>query len=202
MLRNKQKKMSKYDKAYWDNRYEEGTTGWDIGYVSTPIKEYVDQLKDKEIKVLIPGAGNAYEAAYMYQNGFKNIFVLDISSLAIKNFKRRQPGFPSDQLIEGDFFQHSGKYDLIIEQTFFCAIDRQLRSQYVEITYELLNPGGRLVGLLWAKEMRSDAPPFGGSKEEYVNLFKKHFNLITLDVAYNSIKPRQYRELFLNFMKQ
>ncbi len=194
--------MSRYDKAYWDNRYKEGTTGWDIGYVSNPIKEYVDQLKDKEIKVLIPGAGKAYEAAYMYQNGFKNVFVLDISSLAIKNFQRRQPGFPSDQLIEGDFFQHAGKYDLIIEQTFFCTIDRQLRPQYVEKTYGLLNPGGRLVGLLWAKEMSPDAPPFGGSKEEYINLFKKHFNLITLDVAYNSIKPRQNTELFINFIKK
>lgn len=40
---------------YWTERYGKGETGWDIGHVSTPIKEYVDQLEDKELKILIPG---------------------------------------------------------------------------------------------------------------------------------------------------
>ena len=36
-------------------------TGWDIGYVSTPIKEYFNQVKNKELKILIPGGGNSYK---------------------------------------------------------------------------------------------------------------------------------------------
>ena len=71
--------MNIKEKEYWTNRYTEQNTGWDIGYPSTPIKNYIDQLENKDIKVLIPGAGNAYEAEYIYNMGFKNVFVLDIS---------------------------------------------------------------------------------------------------------------------------
>jgi len=66
------------ENKYWSKRYEENQTGWDIGYPSTPIKTYVDQLENKDLKILIPGAGNAYEAEYLWQQGFKNVHVLDI----------------------------------------------------------------------------------------------------------------------------
>ncbi|MDX1544111.1 MAG: SAM-dependent methyltransferase, partial [Christiangramia sp.] len=45
---------------FWSTRYRDNRTGWDIGYISTPLKEYIDQLEDKELKILIPGAGNSY----------------------------------------------------------------------------------------------------------------------------------------------
>ena len=61
----------------WEKRYRESETGWDLGSISTPLKEYFDQLEDKEIKVLIPGCGNAHEASYLHELGFKNNPVLN-----------------------------------------------------------------------------------------------------------------------------
>ena len=58
------------DKEYWENRYAGNQTGWDAGEITTPLKEYFDQIKDKPKAILIPGAGNAYEAAYLFENGF------------------------------------------------------------------------------------------------------------------------------------
>ena len=49
--------MTPFDESYWDNRYKEGSTGWDIGTISTPLKEYFNQLKDTSLKILIPGGG-------------------------------------------------------------------------------------------------------------------------------------------------
>ncbi len=102
-------------------------TGWDLGAVSPPIKAYIDQLNDKNISILIPGAGNAYEAAYLFEQGFKNITVLDLAIKPLKNLKERVPDFPEHQLLHQNFFDHKGQYDLIIEQTFFCALDPSLR---------------------------------------------------------------------------
>ena len=39
------------DKEYWEHKYENNKTGWDIGYISTPIKNYIDQLKNKNLKL-------------------------------------------------------------------------------------------------------------------------------------------------------
>lgn len=187
--------------SYWTERYGKGETGWDIGYVSTPIKEYIDQLQNKELKILIPGAGNAHEAEYLWNNGFKNVWVLDISKPPLKHLQERVPEFPSSQLIHADFFDHKGEYDLIIEQTFFCALPPRLRNDYVNKTAELLKPEGKLVGLLFQIPLNDNKPPFGGSREEYLNLFEKSFQNINMETAYNSIPPRQGSELFIKMFK-
>lgn len=199
--------MSNLDKKYWDNRYQEGNTGWDIGGLSPVLKTYIDQLEDKDIKILIPGGGNAYELSYLHEKGFKNSYLIDLSPTVINNFIKRNPSIDKKYLIEGNYFDHNIQYDLILEQTFFCAIDRNLRQQYVNHSYNLLKPKGKLVGLLWSVDPVSPTqdpsnPPFGGSKEEYLNYFSPYFEINILDTAYNSIAPRSGKELFLIAQKK
>ena len=83
----------KLNKNYWNNRYKKKETGWDVGYASTPLKNYIDQLENKEIRILIPGCGNAYEAEYLHLKGFNNVFLLDIAPMALQQFSERVPGF-------------------------------------------------------------------------------------------------------------
>lgn len=190
------------DSQYWNSRYIDNDFGWDAGDVTTPLKTYFDQLKDKSIKILIPGAGNSYEAEYLFNKGFKNVFVLDFADAPLKNIKERCKDFPSQHLIKDDFFNHGGQYDLIIEQTFFCAIDPKLRADYAKHMHALLKPKGKLVGVLFDTVFEKEGPPFSGNKEEYVKYFTPYFNFNTFDLCYNSIKPREGRELFINFSKK
>ncbi len=187
--------------SYWENRYNTNDFSWDLGAVSSPLKEYFDQLKNKELSILIPGAGNGYEAEYLHLQGFKNVFVLDFAAEPLKNIKERTPSFNKDRLIRQDFFEHTGQYDLIIEQTFFCAIDPSLRKRYVLHMLHLLKPGGKLAGVLFNDELNTDKPPFGGFAEEYEQLFFSAFHKIYFGPCYNSIKPRAGRELFMLLQK-
>lgn len=195
-------RMLRLNKNYWEDKYKQGDLKWDIGYISTPLREYFDQLTNKNKYILIPGSGNAYEAEYLHNMGFVNTYVLDWSKAAIKSFKNRYPQFPCENIIHGNFFEHSGKYDLIIEQTFFCAIEPILRAEYARKVSELLNTGGKLVGLLFNVELNKDKPPYGGFKSEYVKYFEPYFDFNNFETAYNSIIPRQGRELFINLTKK
>ncbi len=181
---------------YWSKRYKQNETGWDIGYGSTPLVEYLQSLKDKSISILIPGCGNAYEAEWLLQHGFTNVTVLDISPVLTAALKERFKDEPIN-IITGDFFEHEGQYDLILEQTFFCAIDPALRSNYVAHMHALLKPTGKLVGVLFNHSFEG-GPPFGGSKEEYELLFSKHLHIKKMELCYNSIPPRQGAELFFS----
>ncbi len=181
-------------KDYWNERYRKGQTGWDIGGVSTPLKEYIDQLTDKNLRILIPGGGSSYEAAYLLQQGFTNVTVVDISSEIIRNLQKKYAGQGLKAVCE-DFFRHSGEYDLILEQTFFCALDPALRLSYVRKMKELLNSKGKLAGLLFDRTFVG-GPPFGGNTKEYLSLFKEAFVIKTMAPAYNSIPPRQGSEVF------
>lgn len=194
--------MNPFDAAYWAKRYQHNETGWDLGSPSDPLKAYIDQLSDKNISILIPGAGNAYEAEYLFNNGFNNVFVIDIAKEPLENIKKRIPSFPDQNLIQGDFFEHKGQYDLILEQTFFCALHPTLRNNYVKQIHQLLKPTGKLVGVLFTNPLNAATPPFGATKEEYTSYFNPLFRFKVMDTCYNSIKPRAGRELFINIEKK
>jgi hypothetical protein len=190
------------DKEFWDSRYKQAEIGWDIGAVSTPLKEYFDQLTNKDSKILIPGAGHAYEAEYLFHKGFKNVFVADFSQTALDNFLKRVTTFPRQNTICEDFFLLKGQYNLIIEQTFFCALNPTLRAAYAKQMSKLLVPKGKLVGLLFNIPLNKDKPPFGGCKEEYTTYFTPYFTIKKMETAYNSIHPRKESELFIILEKK
>ena len=181
---------------FWEERWQNNQIGWDLGEVSPPIKAYIDQLVDKEIEILVPGCGNAYEAEYLNEQGFINTFIIEISATAIESFKKRCPSFPEAHIIHGDFFELEQKFDLVVEQTFFCAIQPTQRIDYVNKIKAILRPTGKLVGLLFNRTFEG-GPPFGGSIPEYEAYFEKDFHIQIMEQSKNSITPRQGSELFI-----
>lgn len=191
-----------FDASFWNDHWENNLTGWDIGYASPPITEYMHQYPNKEAKILIPGCGNAYEAEFLLQNGFRNITLIDISKKKTQDLKQKYQHEPHIHVICEDFYQHKGKYDVIIEQTFFCANPITSRPLYVLKTAELLNPFGKIIGVLFNREFERKGPPFGGTKEEYLTLFAPKFEVHTMEDCHNSIPQRKGSELFIHLIKK
>ncbi|MEQ3654299.1 MAG: methyltransferase domain-containing protein [Dokdonia sp.] len=185
---------------YWQDRYEQGDIPWDLGKISPPIKNYMDEVDDKELCILIPGAGHAYEAAYLHQQGFTNVYVADIAAAPLAAFKKSHPTFPAAHLLHQDFFTLDIQFDLIIEQTFFCALPPNLRPAYVVKMKQLLRSSGALIGLLFDAPLYEDHPPFGGSSNEYKALFSPHFTIQKMQRAQDSVPARLGRELFIELI--
>lgn len=183
---------------FWDERYLSGQHGWDVGAVTEPLKKFIDSIENKNISILIPGCGNAYEAEYLLQNGFTNITLIDISPVLVDDIKKKFAGQlgKNIQVVCEDFFDFEGSFDLILEQTFFCAINPARRGEYVAKMKQLLAPEGKLAGVLFNREFAEAGPPFGGNKEEYLKLFEPELQVIKMETCYNSIKPRDGNELF------
>jgi methyl halide transferase len=191
------------DKNFWENRWSEGQTGWDLGKASPPIKAYIDTLTHKNIAILIPGCGNAYEAEYLLQHGFTNVTVIDIAPTPIEVIKNKLSTYVKNghlTLLCNDFFTHVGQYDLVLEQTFFCAINPAHRKQYAEKMHALLKPKGKVVGLMFNKHFEG-GPPFGGNQEEYQSYFSHLFSKVTMQPCLNSILPRAGAELWVELIK-
>ncbi len=193
--------MQELDETFWSSRYQNGATGWDIGHASPPLYQYLCQIDTKTIEVLVPGAGNAHEVAVGWTLGFTKIHLLDISYQPIRDFLAKHPEFPETQVHHQDFFDHNGKYDLILEQTFFCALVPRLREAYAKKMHGLLKPGGRLVGVLFDREFGFEGPPFGGTAAEYLTYFQPYFGIEKFEPCYNSIQERAGSELFINLRK-
>ena len=188
-------------KDYWNNLYNNEETGWDIGFPSPAIKEYVDQLDNKAMPILIPGCGNAYEAEYLLAQGFTDVTLIDIApslTTALENKFEKDIG-KRIKIITGDFFNHDGTYQLVLEQTFLSALDPSLRTKYADKMHSLLLKGGHLAGVLF-NQVFEDGPPYGGTLEEYILMFEGNFIIKKLEVCNNSIERRKGQEVFINLV--
>ena len=197
-------KENSLDNSFWNIRYQNNQTGWDLGEISNPIKKWFDNQENKKINILIPGAGKGHEVKYGFENGFGNIFYMDFSSRAADLFKEICPGFPKDQILIGDFFSLKKPlfFDVIIEQTFFCAIDPTLRPNYIKKTNEILKENGKIIGLLFNREFDTNGPPFGGTEKEYRGLFNSKFNFKKFENSLLSTLPRKEYEFWIELIKK
>jgi SAM-dependent methyltransferase len=190
------------DQNFWNERYLLNDTGWDLGQVSPPLKTYIDQLSDKNQRILIPGCGNSYEAEYLLENGFTDITIIDIAPELVNRLKSKFRSKQNIEIVLGDFFTHKAEYNLILEQTFFCALNPDLRKNYVESMAAFLAQGGKLAGVLFNKEFETPGPPFGGTSTDYHTLFKDAFDFKIFEPCNNSFHKRADSELFVILEKK
>ena len=201
-MKDKVEHTNELNADFWNHRWKSGLTGWDIGYASPPLVEYMSQYEDKSVSILIPGCGNSYEAENLLSKGFDDITLIDISEELTNRLRERFKKAPQIKVIYEDFFNHVGQYDLILEQTFFCAQILDRREEYVRHVASLLKKGGRLVGVLFNVDFGKEGPPFGGDENEYRKLFSGLFDIRVMSPCYNSIPPRAGSELFVVMVKK
>lgn len=191
------------NKSYWEDRYRHLDIPWDLGNPAPWIFEIVrNQLLLPHHRILVPGAGNGHEVVWLWQHGFRNITVIDIARQPLDKIRQVLPEFPSEQLVEDDFFNHYSRYDRILEQTFFCAINPELRDRYVAHMAALLIDKGILTGVLFDFPLTEKGPPFGGSASEYTERFSELFHIKELGPCLYSAPGRMGKELFAIFEKK
>lgn len=190
------------DANYWSRQYDNKTTNWDLGMASPALVHFVNTIANKQCRILIPGCGNAYEAEYLLSQGFENITLIDIAPTLVAHLKEKYEDNKNIRIVLGDFFELEGNYDVILEQTFFCALPPFMREKYVQKMHALLSDYGQIAGLLFNRGFEKQGPPFGGSEIEYKTLFPKFgLEIIEMEIAKNSIAPRANSEVFFKAKK-
>ena len=189
----------------WEKIYIDGDTGWDLG---GPTPVFVDIAKNlRPAKICILGCGHGYDAIMFSKSGF-NVTAVDFAPSPIKyiNEKAAELSLTINTIQENIFSltpDHNNQFDYIIEQTCFCAIDPGNRKKYHNLVYNLLKPGGLIIGLWYPldKKLSEGGPAFGVSEKEIKKLFNQGWELIEERFPVNSIEPRSGREKLIIFEK-
>ena len=64
--------MTQLSAKYWEQRYVDKNTGWDVGDVVPQWKAYFkDTASDKGKRILVPGAGFGHEVEYLHRADFR-----------------------------------------------------------------------------------------------------------------------------------
>ncbi|MEM0951618.1 MAG: methyltransferase domain-containing protein [Cyanobacteria bacterium P01_H01_bin.74] len=224
-------KPSDTNQAFWQQRYQEQETPWNLDVVAPPFKHLISSypayfkglnsmlpgvmpgkaLGGKALKVLpmmaVLGCGYGHDAAYFGQAGAA-VTAFDFADEAIAAAKNRYNNFAT--FIQADIFalpenqEFNAQFDYVLEHTCFCAIDPTKRKAYVETVHFLLKPGGTFVGLIFfdTGSESEEGPPYASTQQEIEALFMPQFTVQVLEIASHSVENRKNRELLCIFQKK
>lgn len=177
---------------FWDGLYKAGTMPWDAGASPRRLTRFLEEFSPecasrKSIRVLVPGCGSAYEAAYLASQGYE-VEAIDFSEEAIKRakvlFKDEKVSFE-----QADFFEFDGgPFDLIYERAFLCSFNPKLRQRFVRKLRSLLRPGGKVFGFFYIAPEKESGPPYPLLFESLRQLMEPQFTLEEDEVHQEQLK--------------
>ena len=140
-------------KRHWEEIYRTKDTTTDVSWyqanAATSTELVVSTGKDKNSPIIDIGGGDSRFVDKILELGFKKIFMLDISSLAIEKAKKRLRGkTKSVYWIEADVLEFDTRirFDIWHDRAMFHFLTKKKDiACYVKIAGKLVKPGGALL---------------------------------------------------------
>ncbi len=180
------------DTAYWNQRYVEGTTRWDLPAPPPALLRAIAATPPR-LRVLVPGAGRGLDAITWAEAGHE-VVAIDFAPLAVASARENAAARGvAVEVLEADIFQLpealAGTFNRVWEQTCFCAIPVERRADYVRAMAAVLKPGGKLLALLW-NHGNEGGPPFDVKREDVEALFPPEFVVERVEAVPDSLAGR------------
>jgi SAM-dependent methyltransferase len=165
--------------GYWEERYQTQDMPWEKGAPSPGLVDFLASNPDlPRGTVGVPGCGTGHDVRAWAQAGFR-AFGFDIAPSAIRLCKERTEPSLKAEFHLSDFLGTTppAPFDWLFEHTLFCAIQPNQRDDYVQAALRWLKPGGQYLAVNFLIP-DTEGPPFGTTREELVNRFSPHFQLL------------------------
>jgi SAM-dependent methyltransferase len=158
---------------YWQNRYNQGTTGWDRGEPSPGLKWFQQQVSSADCpRVLVPGCGRGHEVSALAAAGYA-VTAIDFAPAAVNQVQATLAARQLNaEILQADLLEYSpsAPFDAVYEQTCLCAMHPDQWSQYVQKLTQWLRPGGKLFAV-FMQTTSSEGPPFACRLPQMRQLF-------------------------------
>ncbi|MEO5344469.1 MAG: TPMT family class I SAM-dependent methyltransferase [Gammaproteobacteria bacterium SHHR-1] len=143
----------------WEQRYRQGSTGWDQGGPSTALDHWLESMPPG--RVLVPGCGHGHEIGLLAQAGHE-VTAVDIAPTPLARLRQAlaESGLQAE-VVQADLlhWEPAGRFDFIYEQTCLCALAPEHWADYAQRLHRWLRPGGRLYAL-FMQTGQEVGPPF------------------------------------------
>ena len=191
---------------FWEACYETDNDGWDLGGPTPFFQRLASEIPKGKICVI--GCGRGYDAVIFAKEGF-DVTAIDFAEPAVLEARERaRKDNVSLRVLRENIFdlpeELHGKFDYVLEYTCFCAISPERRFEYDRVVWQLLKPGGQLLGLFLPldKEVDEGGPPWGVDIMDLHKLFGLHWDLEDEEMPPESIERRANREIFMRWKKR
>jgi SAM-dependent methyltransferase len=172
----------------WELRYQQRDMPWEKGAPSPGLVDFLSAHPElPRGTVCVPGCGTGHDVRAWASAGFEAAGY-DLAASAIQLAQERTVGTGvAASFHMADFLRDdpAEPFDWLFEHTLFCAIDPKRRDEYVRAVLRWLKPAGQFLAVHYLIP-DEDGPPFGTTREEILERFSPHFELL------NQWIPRSY----------
>jgi SAM-dependent methyltransferase len=167
---------------FWDERFKAGFTPWDQGGVPAALRSFIARAGRAGLRVLVPGCGSAYEAAWLDELGF-SVTAIDYAPAAIERARSVLGAEVGARVLRlADFFEFdSAPFDWIYERAFLPALPPAIGSQWAARLAQLLAPRGEVIGVFFVVRQLPRprrGPPFATTRSELEDLLGSRFECV------------------------
>ena len=164
----------------WEAHYQSGDMPWEKGEASPGLVDFIATNPDlPRGSVLVPGCGTGHDARIWARAGF-TVTGYDLAPSAVRLSRERTTAAGlTATFVQGNFLidPPPQQFDWIFEHTLFCAINPEDRDNYLAAVRRWLKPGGNYLAVNYLIP-DTDGPPFGTTRDEVVQRFSPHFELL------------------------
>lgn len=177
----------------WNAAYENDEMPWDKGIAAPPLRAFLATHRLTG-RVLVPGCGLGHDVRLLAKQG-ASVVGLDIAPGAVRK-AQAVPAVGNECFEAADFLnlpvRYHGQFDVVVEHTCLCALDRAQRVAYARSVALALKPGGTYLAIFYrvVADYDGDGPPHPISADEIDALFGGDFEMIERLVPQESYPSR------------
>lgn len=183
--------MGVSDPRFWNERYEKGEDGWELGRPAPPLVNLLRRDPPRRGRVAVPGCGRGHDVELFARLGY-DATGFDFSPRAVEAARKA-----GRNVVLQDIFQLQGTFDLVWEYTCFCAIDPARRDEYLAVLARILRKGGELMALFYPLKEGTEGPPFPVSRDEIRRRLSKDFKITYMRIPRSSVEQRRGFEILV-----
>lgn len=182
---------------FWDDLYERGGDGWEMGEPHPSLVHVVDTTPPPRGRVAVPGCGRGHDARFLSSRGY-DVVGFDFADAAVAEARRLASAAGAATFEQRDIFtlprDWTNAFDGVWEYTCYCAIAPARRREYVDVLRAIIRPGGWLLACFFPLRAQTAGPPFKVSPAEVRRRLAPAFRIERAFPPLRSARGRQGRE--------
>ncbi len=189
----------------WKQCYTERRTPWDLGEAHPElVARLATEWNGRSGRAYVPGCGRGHDALALARAGWT---VTAVDFVDVPDGPRSELGAYGGEFVVANALTHrppGASFDLVLEHTFFCALELRDRFAWGRMVDAVLAPWGRVWIIVWPadKPIEKGGPPFGFGVEDVTTALGPKFRLVRDESETRPVSARTWKGRWIEFARR